>query len=397
MSGPDPEVVYLDNAASTRCDPRVVDVVVSHHLEHYANPSAAHAAGRRSAAAVEHAREHVRALVASSLPAEDTIVVFTSGATEANNIALHGLSSWAPERRRIVTSAVEHPSVLAPLDALVNSGFEIVRCGVDACGRVDVDHLAELVDERTALVTVQFANNEVGTRQPVDRVAAIAHEAGAYVHCDAAQAVGKVSVDLGVLGIDSLSLSGGKFHGPKGTGALVVRRELRPLLMPLMRGGGQEGGIRSGTHDVPGIAGLGAAARIAVEDLDSDAQRIGRLRDLLKASLLEALPGLELNGCETCRVPGILSVALPVGNAGLVLQLAPNVAASTSSACCAGTPSHVLAAMGLDDGRRARTLRLSLGRFSTEQDVRTAVDSIAAAVARIQGTPGAEPSSAVGA
>lgn len=390
----EPEIVYLDNAAATRCDPRVVEVIVGHHLHGYGNPGAlTHASGRAAAQAVNDARVALRRLVASSLPDGDVDVVFTSGATEANNLLVTGLLATAPAaRRRIVTSSVEHASIVEPLAAARDAGFDVVACPVDANGRVDLDALRELVDDTTLLVTIQLANNELGTIQPVDRIADIAHAAGAIVHCDSAQAVGKVPVDMGVLDIDAISLSGGKFHGPKGTGALVVRRAVASRLTPLQRGGGQEGGLRSGTTDVPGVAGLGEAARICVDGLAGEVHRIAHLRNQLEDLLAEALPGLRVNGGDATRVPGILSVVLPRASASLVLGLVDDVAASTGSACSAGGPSRVLRAIGHDDATAARTLRLSLGRFTTEDDVRRAARSLVEAVGRIERRAGTLPS-----
>lgn len=380
------DVAYLDNAAATRCDPRVVEVLVEHHLNSYGNPAAlGHEPGRSAAAAMHAARGSVRRLVASSLPEHDVEVVFTSGATESNNLLLTGLvAAPASPRRRIVTSTVEHASIVAPLDAARELGYDVVYCPVDGDGRVDLDALRSLVDDDTLLVTIQYANNELGTIQPIDRIADIAHAVGALVHCDAAQAVGKVPVDMGLLDVDALSLSGGKFHGPKGTGALVLRRALVERLTPQQLGGGQEHGLRSGTPNVPGIAGLDEAARIATECLEGELRRIAHLRNLLEDVLTEALPGLRVNASGARRVPGILSAVLPNANASLALGLVDDVAASTGSACSQGGPSRVLRAIGMDAATAARTLRLSLGRFSTEQEVLRAARSIVDAVRRIE-------------
>lgn len=387
MTSNDADVIYLDNAAATRCDPRVVDVVVRHHGEVYGNPGASgHAHGRAAAASVATAREHVRCLAAASLPRDEAGAVFVSGATEGNNLVLDGLARLAPRgRRRVVTTAVEHASVLQPLRALRDRGFEVAECPVDGDGRVDLGAMRALVDERTAFVSVQLANNELGTIQPVDRIADIAHSAGAPIHCDAAQAIGKIPVDIGVLDLDAITCSGGKFYGPKGTGAVVARTELLESLPARTVGGGQEGGIRSGTHDVPGIAGLGEAARIATSELEVELRRIAYLRMQLEELLVQAMPGTRVTGTGARRVPGISSIVLPEDvSAPLVLALARDVAASTGSACSTGGPSHVLRALGHDEREAGRTMRLSLGRFTGEQDVLRAVSSITRAVALLR-------------
>lgn len=381
------DVIYLDNAAATRCDPRVVEILVRHHTDVYGNPGASgHAHGRAAAHAVATAREQVRQLAAASLPRDEVGVVFVSGATEGNNLVLNGLAQVAPrDRRRIVTTTVEHASVLQPLRALRAHGFEIIECPVDADGRVDLDAMRALVDETTAFVSVQLANNELGTIQPVDRIADIAHNAGAIIHCDAAQAIGKIPVDIGVLDVDVVTFSGGKFYGPKGTGAIVARIDLLEQLPARTIGGGQEAGVRSGTHDVPGITGLGEAARIATTELEVELRRIAYMRMQMEELLIRTMPGTRITGTGARRVPGISSVVVPEDiSAPLVLALARDIAASTGSACSTGGPSHVLRAIGLNDREAGRTMRLSLGRFTSEQDVMLAVSSITRAVAQLR-------------
>jgi cysteine desulfurase len=261
----------------------------------------------------------------------------------------------------------------------------VLECPVDADGRADVAALRSMVDERTAFVSVQLANNELGTIQPIDRIADIAHGAGALIHCDAAQAIGKVPVDIGVLDVDIVTFSGGKFYGPKGTGAIVGRAELLEQLPARTIGGGQEGGVRSGTHDVPGIVGLGEAARITNVELEVELRRIARLRTQLELQLRRALPGSRIAGVTAPRVPGICSLVLPDDLSGsLVLALARDIAASTGSACSSGGPSHVLRAIGMNDREAGRVMRLSLGRFTDAHHVLRAVSSITSAAAQLR-------------
>lgn len=366
--------IYLDHAATTPlCDEARAAMLP--WLGPPANPHSAHRHGRLAHAAVEVARAEVAALVGAGAPAE---IAFTSGATEANNWAILGaLTAPGQARRRIVTVATEHSAVLEPCRHLAALGAELVELGVDARGLIRLDEAAAAITPDTALVSVMLVNNETGVIQPVAEVARLARAAGALMHCDAAQAAGKLPVDAAALGVDLLSLSAHKLYGPTGVGALWRRPGVR--LAPLLHGGGQEAG-RSGTLSVALIAGFGAAARSARAAMDSDAARLAPLGERLRA----ALPPHRLNGEGAPRWPGILSLSfgVPDGNR-LLAEVTRRVSLSSGAACAAakGRDSHVLAAMGLDRARARATLRIGLGRFTTRAEVDEAAAVIASAVA----------------
>ncbi len=361
-------LVYLDHAATTPVHPEVAEAMRRCLLEVWGNPSSLHARGREARLAVEEARAQVAALVG----AEPREILFTSGGTEADNLAVLGV---ARQRRgkgnHVITSAVEHHAVLHACEALAREGFRVTVLPVDEHGLVDPDDLRRALTDDTVLVSVMLANNEVGTIQPIRELAAVARERGVPFHTDAVQAAGQIPVDVRELGVDLLSLSGHKFYGPKGVGALYVRRGLR--LDPLLYGGGQERRLRPGTENVPGIVGLGKAAELARQELEARAAHARALRDRLLAGLLERVPDLVLNGHPERRLPNNLNVSiLGVEAESVLLNLdLKGVAASSGSACSAGSvePSHVLKAMGLPEERTHGALRLTLGRGNTEEDV----------------------------
>lgn len=367
--------IYLDYNATTPIDPRVVEAMLPFLRGHYGNPSSDHVYGRRAKAAVENARGEVAALIG----ARPDAIVFTGCATEANNLALLGATRALREgnRRELLYSAVEHPSVAQPMRHLAESGWSVAELPVDAAGRVDPARAA--ITPQVALVSLMLANNEVGTIQPVRAVADLAHAAGALFHVDAAQAVGKIPVDVGALGCDLLTLAGHKFHAPKGVGALYVRAGTP--LFAIQFGAGHEGGLRPGTENVPHIVALGEAARLAREELEAESARVRALRDGLHARLAAAIPGLLLNGPDLDRLPGTLNVSFPGVAGWQLLAATPGLAASTGSACHAGRDavSGVLAAMGFDAGRAAGAVRLSLGRFSTAAEIEQAAADLIAA------------------
>jgi cysteine desulfurase len=372
--------IYLDNQATTRCDPRVVEAMLPWFTEAYGNPhSAEHAMGQAAEAAVEAARAALAALIGAELRE----VVFTSGATESNNLAIKGAARHARRmgdpRRRVVTVATEHKCVLEAVRDLAAEGFEPVILPVRPDGLLDPAALQAALAVPTLLVSVMAANNETGVLQDIASLAAIARAAGALFHSDAAQAVGKVPVD--VAGIDLLSISGHKLYGPKGVGALYVRRRPRVRLDPLFSGGGQERGLRAGTLPAPLIVGLGRACRLAAEARESEAVRIGALRDRLLARLQAALPGLVVNGSRTARLPGNLNLTFPAAGALALMAACPSLCVSTGSACSSAAvePSYVLRAMGLDDAAAARTLRIGIGRFTSAADVDRAAALLLAA------------------
>jgi cysteine desulfurase len=353
-------------------------------LEGYANPSSTHRQGRAVLSAVSAAREQIAAVLGAT-PGE---VAFTSGATESNNIAILGAARAAPlARRRVVVSAVEHKAVLEIAAALARSGFGVEIVPVDCDGRADLSALSRMIDETTALVSVQAASNEIGTLQPVAEIAQVTHRVGALFHCDAAQAVGRIPVDVRDWDVDLLSLSGHKFYGPKGVGALYVRGGFRAApLEPLMYGGGQEGGLRPGTLNVPGIVGLGRAAEIVTAELSAEMQRVGVLRDQLEQILLQQLPAARRNGALSRRLAGNTSIRFPGVDAQAVIANLPDVALSTGSACSSGAPepSHVLTAIGLSRTEASETIRVGLGRFTRQADVEYAAARIIEAVFRIR-------------
>ena len=369
--------VYLDNQATTPCDPRVVAVMLPFFTEHFGNPhSAEHAMGQDAAAAVEAARAQVAALIG----AEPREIVFTAGATEANNLAIKGAARHAAAqgstRRRVVTVATEHPCVLQSVLDLAAEGFEPVVLPVAADGRLDPAALAEALTVPTLLVSVMAANNETGVLQDIPTLAAVARAAGALVHSDAAQALGKVPFDAA--DVDLASFSGHKLYGPKGVGALYVRRRPRVRLHPLFSGGGQERGLRSGTLAPALLAGFGEACRLAGIEMATEAERLGALRVRLLEGLRQRLPGVQVNGSMTHRLPGNLNVRLPHADALAVMRAHPDLCVSTGSACSSAevAPSTVLTAMGLDREAASRSLRLGLGRFTSAADVDFAVHAL---------------------
>ena len=372
--------VYLDNQATTPCDPRVLAAMLPWFTEQYGNPhSAEHRMGQDAAAAVEAARAEVAALIG----AEPREIVLTSGATEANNIAIKGAARHARRfgdpRRRVVTVATEHKCVLESVADTAEDGFEPVVLPVGPDGRLDPAVLRAALAEPTLLVSVMAVNNETGVIQDIAALAAIARDAGALFHTDAAQAAGKIAID--VRGIDLLSLSGHKLYGPKGVGALYVRRRPRVRLAPLFSGGGQERGLRSGTLPTPLVVGLGEACRLARGEMAEEAARLTQLRDRLLAGLRRRVPELQVNGSLRHRIPGNLNVTLPVPALDL-MRAVPELCVSTGSACSSAAiePSYVLRAIGLTDAAAARTLRLGLGRFTSAADVDYAAEALAAAV-----------------
>jgi cysteine desulfurase len=372
-----PDPIYLDCNATTPVDPRVLEAMLPYLAVHYGNPSSDHVVGQRAKAAIEVARAEVAALIGAT-PAE---IVFTGCATEANNLALLGAARAAQPGGRsvLVTSAIEHPSVLQPLHHLAREGWSLTELPVDATGRVQPDHAANLITPEVALVSVMLANNETGSLQAVRALADLAHAAGALMHVDAAQAVGKVAVDVNALGADLLTLAGHKFYAPKGVGALVVRTGV--ALEPIQYGAGHEHGLRPGTENVPHIVALGEAARLARTTLAQEAARMTALRDHLHGLLAAAIPGLHLNGHPTERLPNTLNISFPGVAGWQLLAAAPAVAASTGSACHAGehAVSGVLAAMGLTQEAAAGAVRLSLGRFTTATEIDRAADALISA------------------
>lgn len=347
----------------------------------YGNPhSHEHAAGWAAADAIEQAR----AKVASSISADDDEIVFTSGATEANNIAILGACDHA-KRRRVVVSAIEHKAVLGPARELRNRGYEVIEAPVKNSGVVDLEKISELIDERTSLVSCMAVNNEIGTVQPTREIAQMCQKVGAIFHVDAAQALGWGGVNLLSCQADLLSLSAHKAGGPKGVGALFVRREIRERLAPIFYGGEQEGGLRPGTLPTPLCVGFGEACAHLPTSGEVGQWRSRTLKFL--DGLLISLPGLSVNGDGELRHPGAISAVLPRTDAEtVVMRLQPDVAISRGSACTSGMPepSHVLRAIGLDYAQCNRTVRIGIGRFTTDEELSFAFDALMSAVSDLE-------------
>jgi cysteine desulfurase len=363
MTTADP--IYLDHNATTPLLPEVVDAMLPYLRAHFGNPSSGHVYGARARSAVTHAREQVAAL----LGCDADEVLFTSGGTEANNLAIRGVCEALAQKRHVVTTVIEHPATAQPCAWLEHHDRRVTRIGVDADGRARVDEAREAIDRDTALVTVMHSNNETGVIQPVGELAAIAHQAGALVHTDAAQSLGKVPVRVRDVDVDLLSVAGHKLYAPKGVGALYVKRGTP--LVPLTLGASHEHGLRPGTENVASIVGLGAACEAVGRDLDQAAARMTALRDDLWTRLESAIAGLALNGHRTLRLPNTLNVRFPGVSGSAVLERAPEIAASTGSACHEGheNASAVILAMGVPPERALGSVRLTLGRTTTADDV----------------------------
>jgi cysteine desulfurase len=377
--------VYLDYHATTPCDPRVLDEMIPWFTQKFGNPgSLTHAYGREAEAAVERARAQLAALIG----AEPREIVFTSGATEANNLALKGAAHFhrALGKDHVVTLATEHKCVLESCRALGEEGFRITVLPVGRDGLLDLAVLDAALDERTALVSVMAAHNEIGVLQPVAEIAQLCRSRGILFHSDGAQAVGKLPVDVAKGGIDLLSISGHKMYGPKGIGALYVRRRPRARIAPLFDGGGQERGLRSGTLPTPLVVGIGAAAAIAQVEMAQEAERLEGLRRRFLAAIRALVPDVVLNGDLERRLPGNLNLSFPGIAAPDLMAACPALALSSGSACTAAEiePSYVLRALGLGDALAAASIRIGLGRFTTAEEVDFAVDTIAGSVRRLR-------------
>jgi cysteine desulfurase len=372
-------MIYLDNMASTPLDPRVRSAMDQILDEGPGNPHATtHAAGWRAGEIVDEARRSV----ARAISAKASDIIFTSGATEANNLAIRGAVA-GQTRRTIVVSQIEHPCVREAAAALTAEGFGVLQAPVSAEGVVNLDALADLIDNDTALVSIMLANNEIGSVQPLADIAAMCAGAGALLHTDAAQAFGRLPLDVGRLGVDFLSLSAHKAYGPMGIGALYVRDGA--TLEPIIHGGGQQGGKRAGTIPVALAHGLAAAAELAGGECEADFNRLSEYSDSLYERLSAAIPDLVLNGPRQGRLPGCVNISVPGLDAEAWLLACPGIAAATGAACASGDqkPSYVLRALGTDADRMAGSVRLSFGRFSTRSEVDDAADLLIEALAQV--------------
>jgi cysteine desulfurase len=379
--------IYMDGQATTPVDPRVLEAMLPYFTERFGNAASRHHRhGWEAEAAVDRAREQVARLIGAA-PRE---IVFTSGATESNNLALKGVAEFHRERGdHLLTQATEHKAVLDPCRALERRGLRIGILPVDRQGRVDPGQLGGALGERTLLVSVMAANNEIGTLQPIREIGRICKEKGVLFHTDAAQAAGKIRLDVTELGVDLLSLSAHKLYGPKGVGVLYVRgRNPRVRLAPQLDGGGHERGLRSGTLNVPGIVGLGEACAIAQAEMAAEAERVGGLRDRLLRGILSRLDGVTLNGHPEERLPGNLHLSFSGVEGELLLLALREIALSSGSACTSASvePSHVLRALGVSDTAAHSSLRFGLGRFNTEEEADFTADRVVQEVKRLRET-----------
>ena len=376
--------IYLDHNATTPPAPEVVEAVGRAMGGIFGNPSSVHAFGQEARAALEQARAEVAGLIGAGA----SEIVLTGGGTEADNFALRGVANAleASDRREIITTAIEHEAVLNTGRALSRRGWTLTLLPVDASGIVAPEALEAAISERTALVSVMHANNEIGTVQPVEPLARIARAHGAVMHTDAVQSVGKIPVDVHALGVDLLSLSGHKFYGPKGTGALWIRRGTR--LGPVLTGGRQERNRRAGTENLPGAVGLGVASGLARRKLPAEADRLRELRDRLEQGILDRVPGAAVNGAPEPRVPNTTNISFDrIEAESLLIALdLEGIAVSTGSACSSGTlePSHVLKAMGLGPSRAQSSLRFSLGAVNTHEDIERVLEVLPGAVEKLR-------------
>lgn len=376
------ETVYLDNNATTAIAPEVREAMLPYLTGLYGNPSSMHRFGGQVGQAVEDARERIAHLLGAS-PEE---IIFTSCGSESDNAAIWSALQTQPEKRHIITTKVEHPAVLSVAQYWERQGYRVTQLGVDDKGRLDLDEYAKALAEDTALVTIMFANNEVGNIYPIGRMAEIARERGVLFHSDAVQAVGKCPIDLKSLPVDMLSLSGHKLHAPKGIGVLYVRRGLR--FRPFLRGGHQEGGRRAGTENVPYIVGLGVAADLAAVHLDDERVAVAALRDKLEQGLLERIPQTMVNGDTENRLPNTTNLAFKnvEGEAILLMLDRLGICASSGSACTSGSlePSHVLRAMGVPFTFAHGSVRLSLSRYTSEAEVDYVLEHFPAVISTLR-------------
>ena len=376
-------MIYLDHNASTPVDPEVADAVHSVLRTNFGNPSSGHGIGLKAKASMEKARLQVAELIGASCEE----VVFTSGGTESNNLAIIG-AALKMKKGHIITSVIEHPSVMNPCRHLELMGFGCTYVGVDCDGRVPLEDVGKAIRKDTFLITLMHANNETGVLQPIEEMGALAREKGISFHTDAAQTVGKVPVNVEKLNVDMLTVATHKFYGPKGIGALYIKKGVE--LSPLLFGAGHERGLKPGTENVPGIAGLGKACEMAGAYMKERTSSTKRLTGMLYAGLRERIPGLRLNGHETLRLPNTLNICIPgVDSSNLLERIKDSVAASSGSACHAGErkPSAVLMAMGVSETDAMSSIRLSTGKDTTEEEIKEAVEIIGKAVQALTRNP----------
>ncbi len=377
------KLVYLDYAATTPTHPEVVKAMLPYFTEVFGNPSSIYSCGQEAKGAVEEARVKVAGLIG----ARDEEIVFTSGGTEADNFALKGVAFVNENRgNHIITSAIEHHAITETCAFLEKRGFRITYLPVDGYGLVDPDAVRRAITDKTILVSVMQANNEIGTMEPIAEIGRVARESGVYFHTDAVQTVGHIPVDVNELGVDLLSLSAHKLYGPKGVGALYIRKGTK--LLPFMHGGGQERNRRASTENVPGIVGLGRAAELAQQEISEEAERLTHLRDQLIKALLEQIDDIHLNGHPVQRLPNNVNISVDfVEGESMCLNLdLEGICASTGSACSSSSlePSHVLMALGLSPEQAHGSLRFTLGKWTGEEDIERVVEVLPRVVAKLR-------------
>ena len=374
---------YFDNAATTQTRPEVVEAIIKYMGEEYGNPSSVYKFAQSNKNAVENAREQV----AKAINSETNEIYFTAGGSEADNWAIKGIAeSYGSKGKHIITTAIEHHAVLHTCEYLAGKGYEITYLPVDEYGMVSLDDLKNAIREDTILISVMFANNEIGTIEPIKEIGAIAREKGIIFHTDAVQAVGHVPIDVKEMNIDLLSMSGHKFYGPKGIGALFIRKGIK--INPYIHGGAQERRRRAGTENVPGIVGMGLAAKLACDELEEEMKRLAYLRNKLIKGILEAVPYARLNGHPEKRLPGNANISFEFveGESILLLLDYKGVCASSGSACTSGSldPSHVLLAIGLPHEKAHGSVRMSLGHFNTEEQVDYVISELPQIITRLR-------------
>lgn len=375
-------MIYLDNNATTPLDPAVVEKMSQFIKEHFGNPSSLYPIGRKVKEIITEARE----VIAKAIGAVRTEIIFTGSGTEADNLAIRGVLDAFPEKNEIITSAIEHPAVMNTGSYLEKKGAKVTYVPVDKYGTVDIDFLKNAITPQTALISVMHANNELGTIQPIEKISKIAKERGVLVHTDAIQAFGKIDVNVNKLGIDLLSISAHKVYGPKGVGALYIRKGTD--IWPLIYGGSQEREMRAGTENTIGIVGFGEAVRVMTEKRDKDKKRIEKLSEQLKKGIEEKIPKVKFNGHEKNRMKGTLNFSFYSLEAeAVLLALATKeIYVSTGSACSEGAEevSHVLEAIGLKPEVARSSVRMSLGRFNTEEDIKTVLEELPEIVKKLR-------------
>ena len=375
--------IYMDHAATTYVKPEVLDAMTPYFTEHFGNPSSIHSFARETKKAIDHAREQV----ANAIGATPSEIFFTSGATESDNWALRGMAYQHKNKgNHIITTAIEHHAMLHTCQALEKEGFEVTYLEVDENGLVTPEQVKNAITDKTILVSVMFANNEIGTIEPIEQIGAVCKEKGVVFHTDAVQAFGAVPIDVNKMNIDLLSITGHKLYGPKGTGALYIRKGV--ILKNLIEGGAQERGKRPGTENIAGIVGLGKAAELANEHMEENAARLTALRDKLIDGILQQIPETRLNGHRTKRLPNNVNICFRYieGESLLLLLDRAGIAASSGSACTSGSldPSHVLLAIGLPHEIAHGSLRLTLGACTTEEDVLYTIETLKTIVERLR-------------